>query len=270
MEESGFSIGQQDDQRARQQSSVQRAIQLLRLFLDADNGLSVTGAANALGVGKSTVSRLLATLAAEGLVVMNRDTRRYHVGPLAFQIGNRFAGANLALAVQPLLRDLAEQAQCTAQIGTLDGVHVVYLSVSQGPGRLRVVASPGDRRYLHTSAMGKALLAVLPPEDCQALVKQMLGQGSLLPTSAPMTIGAPDELARELDLTRRRGYSATNEEAALGVDAVGMVVQGPPDFPLAISVAYPVNQHIEGGQPRLIELLSTTAVKIRQKLSTTS
>src|SRR6202044_2652106 len=110
--------------------SVQRAIQLLRLFLDADNGLSVTGAANALGVGKSTVSRLLATLAAEG--------------PLAFQIGNRFAGPNLALAVQPLLRDLAEQAQCTAQIGTLDGVHVVYLSVSQGPGRLRVVASPGD------------------------------------------------------------------------------------------------------------------------------
>ena len=52
--------------------------------------------------------------------------------------------------------------------------------------------------------------------------------------------------------------------------SLGMVVQGPPDFPLAISVAYPVNQHIEGGQPRLIELLSTTAVKIRQKLSTTS
>jgi IclR family KDG regulon transcriptional repressor len=167
---------------------VQRALQLLRLFLDGDSGLSVTGAANALGVGKSTVSRLLATLAAEGLVVMDRDTRRYHVGPLAFQIGNKFAGANLARAVQPLLRELADQAQCTAQLGTMDGMHVVYLSVSHGPGRLRVVASPGDRRYAHMSAMGKALLASLPAEDCQTLIKQMLGHGSLLSASGPMAI----------------------------------------------------------------------------------
>jgi DNA-binding IclR family transcriptional regulator len=45
-------------------------------------------------------------------------------------------------------------------------------------------------------------------------------------------------------------------------------VQGPPDFPLAISVAYPVSQHVEGEQSLLVELLTATAAKIRQKLST--
>jgi DNA-binding IclR family transcriptional regulator len=264
VEESEFQIGQ----RVRQQSSVQRALQTLRLFLDAENGVSVTGAANALGVGKSTVSRLLATLAVEGLVVMDRDTRRYYVGPVAFQIGNRFAGANLALSVQPLVRELAEQTHCTAQIGTLDGVHVVYLSVSHGPGRLRVVASPGDRRYAHTSAMGKALLSALPPQDCQARIKQMQGDGKLVPASGPKAIREPDELVRELDRIRRRGYSATNEEAAIGIGALGVVVQGPPDFPLAISVAYPINQNVKRDQSLLIDLLNKTAVEIRQKLST--
>ena len=54
-----------DGQSLRRIESVQRAVQLLRLFVESDltRGLSVTEAARRLAVGKSTVSRLMATLA---------------------------------------------------------------------------------------------------------------------------------------------------------------------------------------------------------------
>src|SRR5690606_1239302 len=108
-----------------------------------------------------------------GMVVADDETRRYRVGPLAFQLGNRFEGAALARTVQPILRQLADKVNATAQVGTLRGQQVLYLLVAQAGSRLRVVASPGDTRYAHASAMGKALLAALPDRELDAMVAEL-------------------------------------------------------------------------------------------------
>ena len=244
-------------------------MQLLRLFIDSDlgQGLSVTEAGRRLGVGKSTVSRLMATLAAERMLVMDDDTRRYHVGPMAFELGSRFAGATLSSSLAPVVRDLADKAECTAQLGTLQGHHMLYLSVAQGPGRLRVVASPGELRYVHASAMGKAFLAGLDEDEQDSLIGSMVGEDGLLPASAPNTIRDPKALKHELMLTRRRGYSSSNEEAARGVAAFGVQVQGASGFPLALSVAFPTNQFSAADHTQLVDCLQDAAAAIRLKLS---
>jgi IclR family transcriptional regulator, acetate operon repressor len=256
-----------DGQHARQIESVQRALQLLRLFVDEDlrSGLGVTEAGKILGVGKSTASRLLATMAAARIVVLDEETRRYFVGPLAFELGNRFEGANLARALQPVIRDLADRAQCTAQLGTLQGFQMLYLAVAQGSSRLRVVASPGDLRYVHASAMGKALLAALSDARQGELISSMVDADGTLPASGPNTIRDPRKLRETLAEIRARGYSTSDEEAERGIAAIGVAVPYTTDFPLALSLAFPTNQFDDSARPQLIAyvLEATEAIHVR-------
>jgi DNA-binding IclR family transcriptional regulator len=253
-----FAVGD----RTRRLSSVQRALHLLRSFVHRENGLSVTEAARELEISKSVVSRLMATLAADGFLVMDQSTRRYYIGPVAFEIGNRFAGADLGRALHPIIRLLSERTNTTAQLGTLQGQYVRYLSVSEGSGRLRVVATPGDKRYAHASAMGKAFLADLRPDEQRVLVESMLEEGKL-PGSGPATIRDPLSLLRELEITHSRGYSTTFEEAEAVVAALGMVAPSVHGFPLAVSIAFPANQYTETDHPRLVQELRIAVQSIR-------
>jgi DNA-binding IclR family transcriptional regulator len=259
-------------QHARQVESVQRALQLLRLFVDNDlhSGLGVTEAANILGVGKSTVSRLMATLVAGRLLMVDEESHRHYVGPLAFELGNRFAGAALARTLQPIVRDLADRAGCTAQLGTLQGGQMLYLAVAQGASRLRVVAAPGDRRYVHASAMGKAMLAALDGRRQDEAIDSMLDANGLLPSSGPNTIRDPKNLRAALAVIRRGGYSTSDEEAERGIAAIGAAVRDSGGFPLALSVAFPTNQFRDADRPRLISYVQEATDFITQRLAATA
>lgn len=221
--------------------SVQRVVQVLRLFLeaDADEGLTVTATARRLDVAKSTASRLLATLASEGLVTMDPETRRYHVGVLAFRVGSRLRATRMAGAVKPIIQRLAESTGHTTQIGTLHDTKVLYLVVAESVTRLRVVAAPGDLRDAHTSAMGKAILAGLGSAAVDDLIRGLAGADGKLPRTGPGTITDPQALHDELSLTASRGYSISREEATAGVSAIGVGIAGPLPIPLAVSIAFP-------------------------------
>lgn len=248
---------------ARPVESVQRALQVLRLFLsdEASSGLSVTETANVLGVAGSTVSRLMATLAAEGFVTMDPASRRYHVGAAAFQVGSRFRPATMAGAVKPILHDLAAATGHTAQFGTLQHTRVFYLSVADSANRLRVVASPGDSRDAHTSAMGKALLAGLPDVEREAVIRSLLGGEDVLPASGPGTIRDPAALRDELATTRARGYSISREEATADVAALGVTVPERVGIPLALSIAFPSSRY-EDDHTTLVWHLTTAAERV--------
>ena len=255
-------------ERVRKLSSVQRALQLLRMFVDSDNGWNVTEVAREMGVSKSVVSRLMATLAADGFLIMQHETRRYFIGPVAFEVGTRFEGADLGRALQPILRDLAERTNATAQLGTLQGPFVSFLAVSVSGGMLRVVATPGERRYVHVSAIGKALMAELPRVEQQAVIESMQVDG-LLPPSAPATMRDPEKFLRSLETIHERGYSTSTGETEATIAAVGMAVSKVGSFPLAISVSYPASRYSEDDHPRLVKELQAATASARRLWSGT-
>ena len=248
--------------------SVQRAMQLLTLFVDSESasGVSVTEAAVALRLNKSTASRLFQTLCQAGFVILNPETRRYHVGPAAFVLGSRFEGGNIARAVLPMLHELARTTASTAQVGTLLGPSVVYLAVAQSNERLRVMAGQGDTRYAHGSAMGKAILASMsPPEVAEHLAPILLSSGTL-PSAGPRTIVDPLELAHDLEVTRLRGYAISVEESTAGAAAVGVHVRSPREYPLAISVAFAKGTYSDQQYPELASAVKTTADSVALNL----
>ena len=244
--------------------SAQRVAQIMRLFIEMDpeQGLSVTEAAKRLNVAKSTVSRLLATLASEGVVMVDPDTRRYHVGVLAFQVGSKLKAARMAGAVRPVVHRLAESTGHTAQIGTLHHTKVLYLVVVESEERLRVVAAAGYLRDAHASAMGKAILAGLPDAESNDLIRALAGRDGRLPRVGPATITDPEVLRKELKRTASRGYSMTRGEGATGVSAIGVSVPGPLPVSLAVSIAFPSGVDLSKDGKVLVKQVRVAAHRI--------
>jgi IclR family acetate operon transcriptional repressor len=263
--------GQADDQSARQVESVQRALQLLRMFLEVDrrSGVGVTEAADALGISKSSASRMLRTLDDAGFTVMDQVTRRHYVGPTAFAVGSRFDGADLARIIQPILQDLAEQTHSTSQFGILRDNQVMYLAVVQSSARLRVIASPGDMRFAHASSMGKAILAAMPPTELAAILESMTNDGGLLPAVGPHSIRDPALLRRDLDEIAVRGYSMSNEEVTEGVSAVGASIPNAAGIHVALSISFAAQSLPDATRQRWAEQVMSAAAASAKLLTRT-
>jgi IclR family acetate operon transcriptional repressor len=250
---------------ARQLTSVQRTLRLLRLFVNKDGGLSVTEAARSMGTDKSSASRTLATLAAEGFLILDQETHRYYIGPVAFEVGSRFRQVQFARSMQPMLASFAEQTGSTAQIGTLEGNRALYLAVAPGTARLRVVASPGDVRYAHASAMGKVMLSMLSVSARERVVASLLDDSGMLPGSGLKTIRDPATLLHELDEQSQRGFATSVEEAEEGISAIAVPIRIPGGAPMAISIAFGSAQHSEQERAAFVDMLRAAAREIETR-----
>jgi len=76
---------------------------------------------------------------------------------------------------------------------------------------VRLVSDLGLRLPAHACALGKALLASLPPEDLAARLPKTL------PRVTDRTISDPAHLHRDLDDARRLGLAQEQEEVATGL-----------------------------------------------------
>lgn len=214
--------------------SVERALSVLLCF-DEDEDVGISEIAQRAGLSLSTAHRLTRALVDAGLVAQDPRTERYHLGPALVVLGRRAEerlGINRAL---PALQALAERTGESVNLGirSADAVLVVLDVASRQP--LRFDQAPGSRVPVHTSAMGKCLLAFsVGVED------PVRGLPELQPHTA-RTITDRDELRRELDRVRQQGWALNDEERNPGVRAVaGPVLDVAGRAVAAIAVQGPV------------------------------
>src|SRR5258707_15622281 len=106
-------------------TSVRRALRLLQTFNRYHTRRSVGELAQATGLHKSIVTRLMATMAHEGFVVQDPLTRRYMIGPMLFSAGSLYEPAAMYREVaEPVLNDLAANTGYTCGIGVPIGSEV--------------------------------------------------------------------------------------------------------------------------------------------------
>lgn len=207
----------------RATDSVERVVLVLDLLGSAPEGLGVSDVARALGVHRSTASRLLGTLAGSRLVERDERTSRYRLGG---RIVGLAAGAVARLPVvsqaRPELEQLSAMSSETANLSILDGTHVVYVD-QVTPAQTVVMASwVGRRSPAHASSSGKAMLAFGGPR-----VREKALRGRL-EAITPKTVTDPGTLRSILDEIRRRGYavSAGELEEGLVTMAAPVLVDG--------------------------------------------
>jgi DNA-binding IclR family transcriptional regulator len=242
--------------------TVQRAIQILELI--AERGpLGVSEIGRALHVPKSSAHNILETLVGRRLLDKEAERNLYHLGGKLIELGNR-AQQNLAIqrVARPYLRALNEELDDTVHLTILDHDEVLYIDCIESRRPLRMHSVIGVRAPLYCTAVGKAIMAHLPPSDVDRIVKT---QGFAAFTAS--TITTRRALDEELERTRRRGYAVDNMEHEDLLRCVGAAVRDHTGVVIgAISVSGP-SQRITGREAaRIAPRVMAAASSISQGL----
>jgi IclR family transcriptional regulator, KDG regulon repressor len=244
-------------------SSVRNAARLLRAFSADEPELGVTELARRLGLAKSSVSRLAATLASEGLVEQDPATRRYRLSINLFELGTLVpvSGELHQAATVPMDR-LHFQTSGTVHVGVLEGAEVVYVERRESQSTLLTFGTVGHRNLAHATATGKALLAFLPPGEARARL-----EARPLVALTQNTITEVGRLLDQLEDARRRGYAEQAEESRIGVGSVAAPIRDATgNVVAAISLAMPIESLTEPARRRWAPATMEAARQIGERL----
>ncbi|MCF6524886.1 IclR family transcriptional regulator [Streptomyces sp. JJ36] len=191
--------------------AVQRAARILRELATGGPRLGVTELADRMGVAKPTAHALLRTLEAEGLVVQDRESAKYQLGPDLVLLGNAYLDTQELRTRSVTWADmLASQTGEAVWVAVLNGDHMLVVHHAFRPEGAVQILEVGASIPWSTCALGKAVVAFAPQEE---RVRLLDGELAVL-TGASIT--DPHVLAEQLEQVRRTGYALEDQESALG------------------------------------------------------
>ncbi len=141
-------------------AAVERAVAVLTVLAETPSDLGTNEIARRTGINASTISRLLATLAHDGLVHQVSSSGRYRLGLRLIQFGNAaLARIDLREIARPHLTALMEATGETATLSVAAGDTTMTVDFAQSPSSVRSVAEIGRPSAPHATATGKVFLA---------------------------------------------------------------------------------------------------------------
>lgn len=236
--------------------SVSRVFDVLELIADAGGDVTISQLAAAAELPMTTIHRLLRTLVAEGYA-RQLANRRYALGPKLVRLGE-VANRQFGQLAMPQLKSLVARLGETANLATIDGDSVVYVSQAPSPHAMRMFTEVGGRASLHSTSVGKAILAQLSDEQ----VREIIGRAGM-PRSTERSLSTVDDLLADLALSRERGYAVDDGEHEVGVRCFAMAV---PDMPVltAVSVSGPISRVGEDFAAQAIPVLREAVADIAE------
>jgi IclR family transcriptional regulator, KDG regulon repressor len=199
--------------------ALQRALDILEVISESHAGFTNADLARRLEMPKSSASSILRVLQNRGYLCRAMSNGRYKLGFKPLTLGRKLlehsAIRDLAL---PLMRDLVERADLTCHLaifGQYEAVHMEKI-VAQKYFKVDHSRSVGERVPLHSSSVGKALLAWQDQPVLEASLPKLE-----LPRTAPRTITNRARLLAKLSEIRSQGYAIDDEECRAGWRCVG-------------------------------------------------
>ena len=198
--------------------SVDLAIRVLTALQGARR-MSLSELSARLDLAPSTTHGIVRTLVEHGMVVQERGSSRYQLGPAVLRLGNVYLDTlELRSKAIPWAEDLARRSGLAVRTGVLLIDDVVIIHHEPRPDGSRQMPEVGIVIPAHATALGKAMLA-FRPEDTE----RMLAAGELRSMTGE-TLSSPDDVRRQLDQVRATGIAREQDEAVLGEGAVASPV----------------------------------------------
>lgn len=158
-------------------------------------------------LNKTTVYRLVSVLLRHRFLRQDPETGRYRLGLALAELGQLcLAGMEVRREAAPYLNQLMNTVRETVHLGVLDEGEVVYIDKFEYQGTIRLSSRIGSRVPVHSSALGKAILACSSEQQVNLVIARGLAPRT------PNTITEPSRFRDELLATRLRGYAVDNEE----------------------------------------------------------
>src|SRR5262245_3443662 len=208
-----------NEQPVVQVQSVDRALAILDMLARRGEA-GVTEIAAELEVHKSTAFRLVGALENRQLVEQVSDRGKYRLGFGIIRLaGATTATLDLPREGQAVCARLAFELDETVNLAILDTGAATNITQSYGSAAVTTRNWIGQRTPLHATSSGKILLAWAE----ERILDEAL---DTLERFTPKTITSRSKLLAELELTRSRGWAATNEELEIGLNAVAAPIRG--------------------------------------------
>jgi IclR family transcriptional regulator, acetate operon repressor len=218
-------------QRDRSVQSVGRTFEVLEAIARLGGAATLSEIAALVGRPSPSIHRLVRTLVPLGYVRQDAS-RRYALAPGLIRLGDS-AARQFGASANPVLSGLVDAIGESANMAILDGTHALYVAQVAGRHAMRMFTEVGRRVPLHSTGVGKALLAQLPEAEAAAVLKS-----TGMATITDLTITEPEHLQNELVAGRALGYFVDAGEQEIGVSCVAVPVPGAPTL-TAISISGP-------------------------------
>jgi len=241
---------------------VGRALDVLEVFLDESAPqLSLKDIAGHLNQSMNTAFRLLYTLSEHGYIV--KTNKMYRLGPKLLDLSNaELRNTDLIATASPHMDALRERFGETVNLGIMIDAQIRYIDVRQSLERFRLAEVVGDSDPLHCTALGKAILAFLPPSTAHQLLCARERRRVTEHTITSLSL-----MKAELQRTRERGYALDLQESTLGGFCIAVPIRDESGHPVAaISVAGPYIRFNEAHVRTVVAALREVAAVVMEKL----
>jgi len=196
--------------------TLSRGLDILELFAGGSPELTQTEISDRLGLPVPTVHRLVRLLTERGWLVRDSASRRLRLGLGAARL---LPAVRLPDLAREPLRALAARTGETVNLAALDGSDVLYLVSETGTHLLTLRSHVGLRLPVHSTALGKCLLAQLDDDDARAAAGDEPYEAL-----TPKTLTSWDRLHANLERVRRDGVAHSREEFEVGLHSIAVPV----------------------------------------------
>lgn len=231
-------------------SALEKSLRVLEAVAAPGGPHRLADVTAAAAVPKSSTFRILASLVDQGFVRQDADSR-YGVGPRLRGL-SALVGAGEPASIGRILGDLRRATGQTVHLALHSGRTITCIRKLESEEQpFRTASRVGMRMPLHTTAIGKSILALLPAEEVRELI-----DATGLPRRTPHTLTTARALHAQLAAVRARGFALDDEENEPAIRCIGAAIPGPGGRPVGgvsvTAVAFLVSrEEIEAYAPAL-------------------
>jgi DNA-binding IclR family transcriptional regulator len=247
--------------------SLERALTILNKLSEYPDGIQIARLSEQVGLTKSTVHRLLATLSSMNYVVQDEETDKYKLGlQVLFLSRNLLNNNNIVATAKPYLEKLSAEVNETVHLCIEDLGEIIYIDKIESNQTIRMYSRIGSRAPMHSTGVGKILLSGKNQDEFNKIISKIT-----FVKKTPNTITSKEEFILEIEKVKQQGYAldnAENEEvlrciAAPIFDHKGKIVA-------SFSVSGPTNRVTkEAINDTLIDLMKQYSIAISRNLGYT-
>src|SRR6267154_1486519 len=184
-------------------AAVERALAMLEAVAQESDGLSNAEISRNLNIPKSSASYILRTLETRGYLTRDAASGRYRVGLKILSLSRgALGGRDVRGIALPIMRHLTHQTGLTCHLAVLDGPDAVYIEKVEPEGFIRMDTWVGRRMRVHATSVGKAIVAHIPQEQLEEILRKS-GMEKRTPktiTTMPRILEALKDSARHISM----------------------------------------------------------------------
>lgn len=234
------------------------------IALGGDTAWTVHELSAKLGYPRPTIYRIVEALVAEQMIVQKRHTQTFGLGPRLISLASRaLESSDIRQLCRDHLFDLKTLTQETVHLAVPDRSEMTYIDKLESPKAVRMNSRLGSRVTMYSSSVGKAYLARLEPDACEALIPLL---DFKVFTGA--TLRTPTALRTELAQIRRQGYAEDREENEKDIFCFGCAITDKQGHPVAcVSLSIPAFRINPNRMESYIKPLLETCAAISRQLA---